>query len=763
MNIGISSFTVAITRCNIPYTDDIYRVTLNSYSNNTHPIARRYIPGGYSPFSNQFSFNYFPPALSNNATYVNLTNLTPDTSYYYTTELKNKVSRNYVRIYNGLLASNFIRTNIPTPPTYIDRTVFVPINPITTYTAIPCISNIYGDSAIVDNIIATSNLIFKNLNLIGIHNTSNIGSTSNSLCTINVNIFENQTLINTQNIELDSFTGIAKSTSNNRPIVLSVSNYKDYYFSLSNFTGFYNTVASNNFTLKFNYYGEGGISNITSPYLKTIYITQILENGETYSNSIQQYYTDGLNSAISFGPRYNINLSNLTTFSTINQSNVIYINGMLSFTHTLTYNNVIIEDLYKSFLATGNIIYTDFYLTQDFPYNNYEILSLNAMTASNLRIYTLQNEEINITQRLVAPDSVVINNFVLNLDKHIFSQTFIQNPLISFNAKNYLGDLNSNIFIENIYWDLPSVEVLNNTSEPNIILSKGYGIRVTSGNMNSNFKGTAKSEQIMVFFGNPFNTFSIPFNNKLLSNFGEFFDHTINLMSNTLYKYELPLFGGYYQTVNFSNWYNVTFNTNINFGYKNNSTFDNNYSSQYSSYIYPDYTNLHIDTESSTYFRYASFKYTIPPKTIVNNGICMIQFINNNFLMDSETSSIRDYSTNIPLGNNFNNYFSYLIQYKIATTDSNYETAWFSLQHFAIPNIDFQINRYFSEGPGALTNIPFIDNSGTNYVNSSSNRIFLIPQHIENIGFDLFIRVGIPKNDVGGFQYISTCFNLVNN
>jgi hypothetical protein len=242
MDIDTSSFTIAITSCNIPYTDDIYRVIANSYSNNTNPVARRYIPGGYAPFSNQFSFNYFPPALSNNTSYFNLFNLRPDTTYYYITELKNKVSSNYVRIYNGLLASNFIRTSFPTPPTYIDRTVFVPINPIITYTAIPCTSNIYGDSAIVDNIIATSNLIFKNLNLIGIHNTSNIGSTSNSLCTINVNIFENQTLINTQNIELDSFSGIAKSTSNNRPIVLSVSNYKDYYFSLSNYGRYQNLV-----------------------------------------------------------------------------------------------------------------------------------------------------------------------------------------------------------------------------------------------------------------------------------------------------------------------------------------------------------------------------------------------------------------------------------------------------------------------------------------------------------------------------------------
>ena len=761
MNIGVSSFIINITPCNVPYTDNSYRVVARSFSNNTIQVPRRYIPGGYVPFSNQFIFNYFPPGLSNGISYYTLTPLRPDTSYYYTINVTNKITSNAPQIYNGLTRSNFIRTSIPSPPTYINNANFYSINTINTYSAIPCISNIYGNSAIVSNIIATPNLIFRNSNLIGIHHTSNTGSLSNSLCTVRVNIFENQTLLTTQDIGLDSFTGLAKSTSNNRSIVISVSNYQDYYSSQSNFTGFYNTVASNNFITRFNFYGEGGISNITSPFLKTMSITQTLQNGTIFSNSFQQYYTDGLNSATSTSPTININNTHLITFSQINPSNIIYINGMLSFAPSITFSNVIIGNLYKSFLATGDIIYTRFRSVQDFPYSNYDIDSFNAMNSSNLIIYTTEGAQINIPQTPVAPDSVVINNFTIDLGTQLFSQSSQLDKVTSllFTAKSYLGEVNINasiqefLNIENIpYWDLPSVEVLSNTSEANITLSKGYGIRVTSGIFPGD--GTPKWEQVIVFLGEPYGGFSLGFNDKLLSNFGGVFDHTINLMNEEPYKYELPLFGGYYQTVNFSNWYNDTYNTNINFGYKNNNIFENTFSAQYN-YNYPDYTNLANDSTNSTYFRYASFKYTIPAGSIINKGICMIQFINNNFIMDTETSWIRDSSTEVY------DYYNYLIQYKIVTSDSNYATAWFSLQDFAIPSINFEINQYYLSGPGALTQIPFIDNNGIEYVNSASNRVFLIPTNIENFGFDLFIRVGIPKSNIGGFQYISTCFNLI--
>ena len=114
MNIGTSSFTIAITRCNIPYTDDIYRVVANSYCNNTYAIPRRYIQ--YTTFSNQYSFPYFPPGLCNGSTYCTLNSLRPDEYYYYTTDLKNKLTSNYVRIYNGLTVGNFTRTSLPIAP-----------------------------------------------------------------------------------------------------------------------------------------------------------------------------------------------------------------------------------------------------------------------------------------------------------------------------------------------------------------------------------------------------------------------------------------------------------------------------------------------------------------------------------------------------------------------------------------------------------------------------------------------------------------------
>ena len=143
MNVRPSSFTIAITPCNIPYTDDIYRVVANSYCNSTNAIRRRYAT--YTSFSNQYLFPYLGISGSyNNTTYCTPNSLRPDEYYYYTTDLKNKASNNYVRIYNGLTAGNFIRTSLPIAPITL---------PISSLTIGYDISNnpIYGPTSVFIN------------------------------------------------------------------------------------------------------------------------------------------------------------------------------------------------------------------------------------------------------------------------------------------------------------------------------------------------------------------------------------------------------------------------------------------------------------------------------------------------------------------------------------------------------------------------------------------------------------------------------------
>jgi hypothetical protein len=185
--------------------------------------------------------------------------------------------------------------------------------------------------------------------------------------------------------------------------------------------------------------------------------------------------------------------------------------------------------------------------------------------------------------------------------------------------------------------------------------------------------------------------------------------------------------------------------TYINYRYYNNPFLDINGDR------FPNYSEL-LDnvTNPNMYFRYICFKYTVNPKTIVNYGLCMIQFINNNFRMDEETYIIGEHFEEL--------YGNYIIKYKIITFDNVLETSWLSFQGVTPININFSENYFFD---GALTGEPFISDDKTEYRQSASNRIFVIPSGIEKVGFDMYIRVGIPKNDIAGFQYISTCFNRV--
>jgi hypothetical protein len=446
------------------------------------------------------------------------------------------------------------------------------------------------------------------------------------------------------------------------------------------------------------------------------------------------FYRDNLDSV----PTISCGESNLTSIIT---PEVTYITGVPSYNSNFRLDNIEIISLYKNFIAPGNVIeikISALSFQSLLPFT-YTIESQLTMNASNLRIYNMSNNLINISTQYPLPSHIKLSNINLELDNRLYTLNLTENPIFTLNATNILGTgqitntLHTILRGKEIYWDLPSIRVVNNTSITSYINSNsGYGLRVTAG-YDGAANGFPKDEYYADYFGN-----LISFNRYI-------FDNTVNLLSNEEYNYELPLFGGYFQTSNFK------MDASLITTYIDYRMFNNSYLSD-REITYPDYRGLVENvTNSNMYFRYIAFKYTVNPKTIVNRGLCMIQFINNNFTMDPSTYIIGEHLNDAYYNN-------YLIKYKIITLDGGLETAWLSLQAVTPNNINFTENYFYD---GALASEPFISDDKTEYRQSATNRIFVIPPCIENIGFDMYIRLGIPKGDRAGFQYISTCFNRV--
>jgi len=511
--------------------------------------------------------------------------------------------------------------------------------------------------------------------------------------------------INDINYNMGGFTR-ASNTSNilGTYTIVNISNIRDKY-SESNYTGFYRI-----FNTSISYTGPPSTDPIQLKYIQQFYDNSIK------SNTISQFYADNLNSL----PIVTINSNNITP-------SVTYVTGIPSFNNLLTFDGIRIEHLYTNFFPTAEIIYFTFTTSQSLS----GIKNIRSMDINNLTIYNSVGAQISIGNYAnVADTSVYLNNFIITLSNNLYTPAITLEPYLTIEVKNIIGryTLTSNlcdilqISSNSIYWDLPSVDVINNTQDATAM----YGIRVLAG-YDSSPNGTWKHEYNGDYFNTTYN---------LISKDGDtVFDNTVDLKSGD-YNYELPLFNGYFQTYSYSN---GALNINPYTDYSKYNNFG---------LTYPNYTKLVTEVPNvNMVFRYICFKYTIPVNSIRNNGIAMIQFINNNFTMNN-TNNIIGYVNDIDY---------YLINYKIITFDGT-ETTWISLQSFApLANMDFYTR---SITTGALTSTPFIDNIGNQYKQSSSNRVFLIPPNIENVGFNMYIRVGIPKDNSAAFRYISSCFNF---
>jgi len=715
MSITSSSFPILITPGNNILPDKQYQAITYSSS-----APRRY--GTYTPTCNVFIF----PALSEN--FVNgfqsntATGLAPDTQYYITAATQNGSSDLYGPPADSRsnIDSNlrYKRTLLPDGPSYINNASIINSSPnIFLYPGIPANCNTNG--FIVYNIynISANNLFIID-SALGVHTSNNTGSTLPILMSNIIQVNGINDIVATVGGFTQASNTITVSGSN---IQLNISNISDKY-NLSNYTGFYRI-----FNTSFSLIGDCSPNPINIRYIQQA-------SNFIRSNTLLPFYRDNLSTT----PIISCDLNN---FTSIINPEPIYVTGVPSYNSNFRLDNIQITSLYKNFIAPGPVIYFELYTTT----LNYEIKNQLTMNANNLIIYDTDNNPINISTDYPLPSNIKLSNINLTLDNRLYTLNLITEPRFTLAAINLIGEtqfvneLNRicNFSSNSIYWDLPSISVVNNTSvTSDIQLNSGYGLRVLAG-YNSTLSGQAKNEYNTGYNENGYYPYGglINFNKSTFSN-------SVNFTENSNYYYELPLFGGYFQTSNFKMG-DLDVETYINYQYYENSYLTTN------RYTYPDYSSLSIDP--NMYFRYICFKYRVKPKTIFNRGLCMIQFINNNFTMDTNTYIIGEHLNDIYYNN-------YIINYKIITFDGLLETSWLSLQAFTPDNFNFSKHYLYD---GALTNQPFISDDTTEYILSASNRIFVIPANIENVGFDIYIRVGIPKDDAAGFQYISTCFNRV--
>lgn len=774
MNIGISSFTIVIPRCNFPYTDDIYRVTAISFSNNIYPIARRYTQEEYIPFSNQFSFNYFPPALSNDASYLDLLNVYPDTTYYYTTDLKNKVSSNYVRVYNGLDDSNFIRTNLPSGFTPNSNTTFNEINTQTenyyNYQGVPVnwlvYSNIESSNISILNKNTLNSLDFLLSDILPIHTSNNTGSTSSNVTRINI-IYSSNTGAQIQDISY-SLRGYPTISCNysiqNNNTKLSISSISDLYGTLSNFTGFYlkfSTIIS---------LQSNGLQ--ASPFPKQILYEQILCN-YTYSNSTPIRYVDDISSP----PQFTLNMPSFYALS----NNTTYVCGLLCINNTLISQPLTITNLYKNFITT------DMILRSGFNYNlfilanssDYIFIDENIFTYSNALLYTINGNLINIPSTYPLPSNVQIRNFTTNLNNSLYSPFVRGDITFNFSAKNINGESSnsiSNVLIKdlyntssNLYWDNPSIITQNNTS----CNTGPYGQRMI--NYRQDFYNGGPG-YIM-----PSDYSTRPRDEFLILLLGVSFNHTCNLVPPfprsgddffNPYIYQIQLSGGYFigprYGLSFPNTYYGP--SGLPIGYLN---YLSNYGSVNiggSTYTYPDYTTERIEPYTffpdsgfpypigPTEWRWATFSYFFPKNSVNTiNGNFLLNIIDNNFQMDVLTNKLFTTSDK----NDIQIYYK-TFSPSSPVTISNYDfnTVWMDAQEFINETINFgylSSNTNRGINPGLLP-FPFYTSNAI-YENSSSNRNLVIPPNVGTEDFYLLVNIGFYYKSSAAFRYIQPIFN----
>ena len=789
MNIRTSSFTVAITRCNIPYTDDIYRVIASSYSNNTRPVARRYIPGGYIPFSNQFSLNYFPPGLSNDATYVNLSNLTPDTTYYYTTDLKNKVEANFTQIYNGLLASNFIRTSLPIgPPLPTSNTVFndisnppgnfypqygIPVPGITYFNNRDPNVDVSGNQFKILNKNLINTVDFKLSDILPIHTSNNTGSTSLNAVTLTV-AYSSNTGAQIQDITYPlrgyPITSCNYSIQSNYT-KLSISSISDFYEGSSNFTGFYakfSTIVS----LK-------GDALQANPFPKQIIFKRI-SSDYTYSNSTSNIYIDD----ISGPPTYDLDLPSFYALS----NNMTYICGIPCMNPIIRGEPLQITNLYRNFITPilmGNTIEYNLYdLDND---TTIPIVDSSYMTTQNLVLHNMDGSLINISNTYPLPRDVKVVDFTTTLYPTLFSpfledydgrrdmliNFFVRNITSLVNNNNYLGERYSPISMRKpLYWDNPSMFVLNNTS----CNTGPYGQRMINSNANLNLvqnggepfasygpvhiepsdqSGITKEEIKILVLGVPFDNTQIlvrpfprcnvyyPYDNELQLSYGYFMAPRYALsFSNTIYEPNGPPIG----YLNYSNSYGF---------------YDENTKSYIYPYIYPDYSTETInpspafDVVGSSTWRWATFSYFFPANTVnTRSGSFMIQILGNNFQMNPKTQKLYTVSRE----NDIQIYYKTCCPSEPLTGSNFYfNTGWLDAQNmvnYGIANFGFTKPNVYN---GGLYPVSFTK-SDTQYSNTTQNRIVAIPPFVSTQDFYLLITLGFSYQSQGAFQYIQPIF-----
>jgi len=811
MDVTTSSFTIAITPCNIPYTDDKYRVIASSYS-----VPRRYIEGGYIPFSNEFVFDYFPPGLSNGVAYNTLTSLTPDINYYYTIELKNKVEDNYTEIYNGLVTSDFITTMLPDEAMPDEGATFISILDISGNSyptrGIPVTqvsSNRVGPQIEIINGTIINSLDFLLSDILPIHTSNNTGSIASNIVTNKVYYLRHS------NIQIDDIT----QSIGGYPIIesnytvqgtytqLCISNISDYYEGVSNFRGFYLKFST---IVSLQGAGLGG-----DPFSKEI-IYQRNSSDYTYSNRTQKIYVDDLISA----PVFSLDLPTFYALS----NNTSYVCGILCTNRILISDVLQITNLYRNFITPDVLGISFHYRLYNLDINGGETISdISSFTCQNAALYTLQGELINISNTYPLPSNIQIQHFSTILGNSLFSPFLVNNPdyntlndlTFNFYAQNIYGTTNTgyhqlrefydiNISNSSLYWDNPSIIVRDATSCNTSI----YGQRMINYQRFSGF-----NPGIDYSYGplpiNPSDHLGRTEEEFGILLMGVPFDHTSNLVPSfprdytygpSPYEFEIQLSHGdfigprYAQSLSNTPYIDISgvlppgFYPSSNgppIGYLNYSCNFSPVQLASGIYTYPDYSTETIDpylvyppvgppypVGATSIWRWVTFSYFFSANSVnTESGACMLKILGNNFQMDPVTKQL--YTIPSPLGPSYNTYQGKDIQIYYKTycpsesiirsnmdfnTDTfNFNTCWMDAQNvvtFGTANFGFIGSNTYNSG---LYSSIFIQ-SNIEYSNSTQNRIIAIPPAVQTQDFYLLVTLGFYYKSQGAFQYIEPVF-----
>jgi hypothetical protein len=606
--------------------------------------------------------------------------LTPDTAVLLSSAARNTINPDYTQgtdIYS--------RTTLPVAPSRLGALIFPGGNYYGTQ-GIPINNRQLGDSQtrvpiINRNTVAIGNYLttIESTN-IALHTASNPGSASNSIMSIRCS--------NIGPIFFNGYGGTQVPTDYYQPdsnFVVKFNGSNDFYAGNSGSNGFY-TVGRFQFGLRRNY-----IVPSTANYtFVTVQSNEYVSSNITYTTSL---YVDEISAAPTLIGTYNY-------IHTEGASAYFFCSGVLSFNSNVVINST----FYLSNIGAYFITY---------PRIGAYTLGSGSTSGSNSNILTsaafhsdLQLTNLIGTATTLANSNIYIGSNLFNLgNQQLFTNTVAGKVAkLTTSFSNILGTqglqtvdfkIYSNATFHNIYFDVPSKNILDSMNSFNSI----YGIRVTSGVNN----GTN------------------------VTNFGEEFNQATSLIT---YSNEIQLVNGHFQT-----------KASSTDGYINysNSGFHNPLADS-GTYTYPNYGTITSDE-----FRYLTVQYyiTTPGSYLffTLNIIGAVNFEQNEFSGSLLNGITVQYKIVDPASPD-------------PTNNGNVTTAWLNGNIAAVRGVN-NVTKSISGNAGFWLN-PNI--RGVSYESTPIKRYLQLTSGTGTTPFFVYIRMGVPMNQNVKWRQLTVSF-----